>query len=386
MKYNKKICFFSTNRADLNYLSPIFIHFYKKNFFENYFVFNNSAKNLNFIKNENINKNKLISYKFYFKGGTSKNIVNEISNFSKIVGSIFDKKLFDFIFIIGDRYEANIIATIANIYNIPIIHVHGGEITEGSYDDKFRHSITKLSSIHFTSNEIYKNRVIQMGEQRKYVFCTGSPTIDLLKNFNFYEPSFLKKFFNINFNNRKILVSYNPVTNHNVSDKSFKNLLKVLSFYINDTSIFFSMANNDLMNTEINKQIKNFVKKNKKTKNTLFFNNVGSNIYLSLLKSVDIVIGNSSSGIIEAPYLNTLTINIGDRQKGRIIDSSIINIDGSLKSINKSISECLSNKKKFKLSNHYGTGKSIIKMHKYMAKISNLENLHIKKFNDINYK
>ncbi len=385
MKYKKKICFFSTNRADLNYLSPIFIHFYKNNFFENYFVFNNSIKNLNFIKNENINKNKLISYKFYFMGGTSKNIVNEISNFSKIVGSILDKNLFDYILIIGDRYEANIIATIANIYNIPIIHVHGGEITEGSYDDKFRHSITKLSSIHFTSNEIYKNRVIQMGEQRKYVICTGSPTIDLLKNFNFYKSNFLKKFFKINFNNRKILVSYNPVTNHNVSDKSFINLLKALSIYVNDTSIFFSIANSDLMNSEINKQIKNFVKKNQKTKNTIFFNNVGSNIYLSLLKSVDIIIGNSSSGIIEAPYLNTTTINIGDRQKGRIMDSSIINIDGSLNTISETIYKCLSNKKKFNLSNHYGKGKSIVKMHNYMTKISKLENLHIKKFNDIKY-
>jgi len=346
MKYKKKICFFSTNRADFNYIYSIFNFFNEKNLFDNFFIFNQNNNNSNILKDKKIDKKKLIKYKFKFLGNTESNIVDEISKFSKIVGKYLSNYKFDFIFIIGDRYEAHLIASIANVYNLPVVHIHGGEVTEGSYDDKFRHSITKLSSIHFAANKVYKRRIMQMGESKKHVFSTGSPTIDFLKNIKFYDRKFLSKFFNINFSNHNILVCYNS-----------------------------------------NKSIKSFIKKNKSKKNMLFFKDIGSKLFLSLLKESDLIIGNSSSAIIEAPYLGTASINIGERQKGRLMDNSVFNSDGSLISIRKNLNKVLQlDNNKIKKENYYGTGNSIKKMHKYMIKFSNTTHVHKKKFNDLKFK
>jgi len=387
MKYKKKICFFSTNRADFNYIYSIFNFFNEKNLFDNFFIFNQNNNNSNILKDKKIDKKKLIKYKFKFLGNTESNIVDEISKFSKIVGKYLSNYKFDFIFIIGDRYEAHLIASIANVYNLPVVHIHGGEVTEGSYDDKFRHSITKLSSIHFAANKVYKRRIMQMGESKKHVFSTGSPTIDFLKNIKFYDRKFLSKFFNINFSNHNILVCYNSITNMSKKDSDFDNLLTALSEYKNRSNIYFSLANNDVNNLEINKSIKSFIKKNKSKKNMLFFKDIGSKLFLSLLKESDLIIGNSSSAIIEAPYLGTASINIGERQKGRLMDNSVFNSDGSLISIRKNLNKVLQlDNNKIKKENYYGTGNSIKKMHKYMIKFSNTTHVHKKKFNDLKFK
>lgn len=385
MLHKKKICFFSTNRADFNYIFSIFAFFQNKNYFDNFLTFNKAYSNVNFI-NENIsNKKNLIPYNFNFIGNSELNLVREISDFSKIVGKLFSKFKFNYIFLIGDRYEAHLIASIANIYNLPVVHVHGGEITEGSYDDKFRHSITKLSSIHFVANNIYKKRVVQMGENKKNVHNTGSPSIDFLKNFNFFDKNYLSIFFKISFDKPSILICYNSVTNKKKSDKHFKNLLIVLSKFSSEFNIFFSLANNDISCHQINKDIKSFVKKFNK-KNIIYFKNVGSKVYLSLLKEVDIIVGNSSSGIIEAPFLGTRTLNIGDRQKGRLMEKSITNITGSIKSINEYFDKNLKKNFRFKkLNYYYGTGNSIKKMHKYMLNYSNTDDMHKKKFKDIKF-
>ncbi len=382
MNNKKKICFFSTNRADFNYIYSIFTFFHLKKFFKNYFVYN--AIN---IKNNIFNNKNVIKYHFNFTGNTESNIVNEISKFSKIIGKYLSKYKFDYIFIIGDRYEAHLIASIANIYNLPVVHIHGGEVTQGSYDDKFRHSITKLSSIHFVANTIYRKRIIQMGEMKKNVFCTGSPTIDFLKSYKFYNRKYLSNFFKLNFGERNILICYNSVTNLSKKDSDFDNLLRVLKDFKNNSNIYFSLANNDINNSKINKSIKSFVKKNRSKNNVIYFNNIGSKLFLSLLKEVDVIVGNSSSAIIEAPYLGTKSINIGDRQKGRLMDNSIFDINGSLVSIKKTLKKILIMKNiKIKQENYYGTGNSIKKMHKYMINFSNKTDVHKKIFNDLNLK
>ena len=387
MMKNKKICFFSTNRADFNYIYSIFDFFNKRNFFDNYFIYNIKNNNSKIIdKNKNLKK-KIIEYQFNFLGNNEISIINEMSGFSKIIGKFFSKYKFDFIFLIGDRYEAHLIASISNIYNLPVVHIHGGEITEGSYDEKFRHSITKLSSIHFASNKSYKNRIIQMGESKKNVFCTGSPTIDFIKSLKFYDRKYLSNFFNINFNQNNILVCYNSITNNLKKDTDFENLLTVLSDYKNNSNILFSLANNDINNLEINKSIKSFVKKYKSKKNILFFKDIGSILFLSLLKEVDVIVGNSSSAIIEAPYLRTKSINIGDRQKGRLMDNSVYDINSSILSIRKNLKKLLSMKNiNIKQEMYYGTGNSIKKMHKIMINFSKKTNIHKKIFNDLSFK
>ena len=384
---NKKICFFSTNRADFNYIYSIFDFFNKKNFFDNYFIYNIKNNNRKILDKNKKFKKKIIEYQFNFIGNTEISIIKEMSGFSKIIGKFLSKYKFDFIFLIGDRYEAHLIASISNIYNLPVVHIHGGEITEGSYDDKFRHSITKLSSIHFTSNKSYQNRIIQMGESKKCVFCTGSPTIDFLKNLQFYDREYLSNYFNINFNKNNILVCYNSITNNLKKDTDFENLLTALSDYKNNSNILFSLANNDINNLEINKSIKSFVKKCKPKKNVLFFKDIGSKLFLSLLKEVDVIVGNSSSAIIEAPYLGTKTINIGDRQKGRLMDNSVFDINGSILSVRKNLKKIFSMKtNNIKQEMYYGTGNSIKKMHTIMLNFSNKTNIHKKIFNDLTFK
>ena len=223
-----------------------------------------------------------------------------------------------------------------------------------------------------------------MGESKKNVFCTGSPTIDLLKKIVFYDRKFLSKFFNINFSRHNILVCYNAITNSSGKDYDFDNLMNALLDYVDHSNIFFSLANNDICNLEINKKIKSFVKKNNSKKNIIFFKDVGSKIFLSLLKEVDLIIGNSSSAIIEAPFLGTKSINIGDRQKGRLADNSVFTINGSLYSIKKCLKKTSTlNINKIKKVNYYGTGNSIKKMHKYMLNFANANEVHKKKFNDL---
>jgi len=233
----------------------------------------------------------------------------------------------DLIVVLGDRYEMLSIASATTIFKIPIVHLCGGEITEGAYDDAIRHSITKMSHLHFTSTEEYKKRVIQMGENPENVFNVGAIGLDNIRDLKLLSKEELEADLDIKFKKYNYQVTFHPETLGNLSSaEQFQNLLNVVERQ-EDSFFIFTKANADTDGRIINHMIDDFVKKHPNTAKA--FSSLGSLRFLSVVKVCDAIVGNSSSGIVEAPSLNTATINIGDRQKGRIQASSIINVDNS---------------------------------------------------------
>lgn len=245
----------------------------------------------------------------------------------------------DIIVILGDRYEIMAVTIAAMLNNIPIAHLHGGEATYGLIDEAIRHSITKMSHIHFASCEAYKKRIIQLGEDPKSVFNVGALSIENVENIKLLSKEELEKELNFKFGNKNLLVTFHPVTLENsTSYKQFSELLAALS-ELKDTNIIFTKPNSDSGNESISALIDEYVKDNK---NTIAFNSMGVLRYFSAMQFIDGVVGNSSSGIMEIPSFKIGTINIGDRQKGRIQAGSIINCEPKKEDILKAISKLYS--------------------------------------------
>lgn len=224
--------------------------------------------------------------------------------------------------ILGDRFEALAFAIACSVSRIPIAHIHGGEVTEGAVDDAFRHSITKMSYLHFAAAEAYRTRIIQLGENPNRTFDVGALGIDNIKKLNLLSKKGLEKEINYEFNKHNLLVTFHPVTlEKNTSREQFGNLLEVLDELPN-TSMIFTKANADTDGRIINSMIDEYVSTN--PKKAVAFMSMGYLRYLSAMQFVDAVVGNSSSGILEAPSFKIGTINIGDRQTGRIKAESII--------------------------------------------------------------
>lgn len=229
----------------------------------------------------------------------------------------------DLLIILGDRYEMLAVALTALIFRIPIAHIHGGEITEGAYDDAIRHSITKMSALHFTSTEAYRKRVIQLGEQPERVFNVGAIGLDNFKSLTLLTKDQLEKELNIRFKKYNYLVGFHPETLSKQSVKEqFEELLKAINKQ-NDSFFIFTKANADTDGRIVNQMMERYVQEN--PDRAVLFTSLGSLRYLSIMRQATAVVGNSSSGILEAPFAKKATINIGDRQKGRIMPESIIN-------------------------------------------------------------
>lgn len=247
----------------------------------------------------------------------------------------------DCVIFLGDRYEILAASYSALIHNIPKIHLHGGELTEGIIDDATRHSITKTSDFHFVSHKIYKKRVIQLGENPKNVFLIGAMAIENIKEHELNLEN-LKKLIFYKDTDKILLITLHPVNLDNKITKiTIQNLLTVLNKYKN-FKIVFTYPNQDTFGNIIISEIKKFIKKRK---NCFFIKNLGTKDYFSLIKVSSCVIGNSSSGIIEVPSFKKPTVNIGSRQRGRITASSVFSCDIKKISINKSIKKAL----KFKI-------------------------------------
>lgn len=230
----------------------------------------------------------------------------------------------DLLVILGDRYEMLAMASAALIFKIPVAHIHGGEITEGAYDDAIRHSITKMSHLHFASTEEYKNRIIQLGENPEKVYNVGAIGLDNVLKINFLTKEELEESLNIKFNKFNYQVTFHPATLDAVSPKEqFETLLSAINDQ-EDSFFIFTKANADTDGRIINQLIDQYVAKN--SHKAAVFPSLGTLRFLSLIKACDAIIGNSSSGIIEAPSLHTATINIGDRQKGRIQAEGVCNV------------------------------------------------------------
>lgn len=289
----------------------------------------------------------------------------------------------DLLVILGDRYEMLSLASTALIFRIPIIHIHGGELTEGAYDDAIRHAITKMSAIHFTSTEAYRNRVIQLGEQPNRVFNIGAIGLDNFRSLKFLSKEELEKDLKIHFHKYNYLVSFHPET---LSDSSvevqFNQLLDAIAKQ-QDSFFIFTKANADTDGRVINELKGEFVQRN--PDKAVLFPSLGSLRYLSIMKCVTAVIGNSSSGILEAPSAPTATINIGDRQKGRIQADSIINCSPETKDILNAFEQiktkAFANKVK-KATNPYGDGTASEKIIQILRNIQ-LIDLQTKSFYDI---
>lgn len=291
----------------------------------------------------------------------------------------------DLIIILGDRYEMLGVASTAMLFRIPIAHIHGGEKTEGLIDEAIRHSITKMSHIHFVATEEYAKRVTQLGENTHNIHVVGGLGVDSINSIDFLSKSEIEKRLDFNFFSRNLLVTFHPETlEKSAANKQVEELLGALSGY-KDVGLIFTASNADNEGKEIYKKITNFVNANKNAK---LYKSLGQLIYLSCLRYVDGVVGNSSSGLLEAPSFKIGTINIGNRQKGRMQSNSIINCDPNLDSITSGIEKLYSDAFKNTLknvTNPYGEGGASEKILNILIK-QNFHNLIKKEFRDIQIK
>tara|TARA_B100000686_G_scaffold234524_1_gene242266 strand:- start:2309 stop:3478 length:1170 start_codon:yes stop_codon:yes gene_type:complete len=313
--------------------------------------------------------------------GISKSTSLGLNGFAKA----FDSLKPDLVLVLGDRYETLSAVIAAMFARIPIAHIHGGELTEGVIDEAIRHSITKFSHLHFVATEEYKKRVVQLGEMPSRVFNVGGMGVDAIKKINLLNRSDLQKSLGIKFKNKNLLITFHPVTlENNTSFLHMQELLNALE-NLSDTMLIFTMPNADTNGSVIFKMIENFVEKNN---SSCAFNSLGQLHYISCIKEVDAVIGNSSSGLAEVPTFKKPTINIGDRQKGRIMAKSVINCAPNSTEIKKSIKKVYNFEFKDSLrnvKNPYGDGGSSEKI-LGILKNTNFNKLIKKEFYDMNLK
>ena len=261
----------------------------------------------------------------------------------------FQRADLDMLILLGDRYEALSAAISAMVMRIPIAHLHGGELTEGAIDEGIRHSITKMSYLHFTSTEQYRNRVIQLGENPERVFYVGALGVENIKKINLMTKEELEKSIHFEIDENTVVVTYHPVTlENNTVEEQFLNLLKVLDRNPKIRMIF-TKANADTNGRIVNELIDKYAAQN--SERACAFVSLGQKRYLSALKYCRIVIGNSSSGIIEAPSFGKPIINIGDRQKGRICADSVINCGYTQQEIQQAMETALTKEFENKASN-----------------------------------
>jgi len=291
----------------------------------------------------------------------------------------------DVLVVLGDRFEALAVSTAAYVLKTPIAHIHGGEKTIGALDDAFRHSITKMSCLHFASTEEYRKRIIQLGEHPRTVFNVGAIGLDNLREIDFLSKEELERELNFKFGSKNILFTYHPVTLKTERiDAELNEIFSALTdFVISGYKIIITKSNADECGRYINKLIDDFAQKN--GMNVLAVTNMGTLRYLSVMKYVDFVMGNSSSGIIEAPSLKVPTINIGERQKGRVKGSSIIDVEPSRDKILEA-AKVAEQMNKATITNPYDNGGASEKI--YTVLKNSLENncLDIKKeFFDIDF-
>ena len=236
----------------------------------------------------------------------------------------------DLVLVLGDRFEIFAAVIAAHVALIPVAHIHGGELTEGAIDDAFRHSITKMSQLHFVSTQEYANRVIQLGEQPGSVFVTGGLGVDAISQLELLSKSELESILNFKFGEKNLLITLHPVTLElAAADKQINELLAALD-QLPDINYIFTSPNADPGSNYISHAIEKFVATHE---NSSFYASLGQLNYFSCIQFVDGVVGNSSSGILEIPTFRKGTINVGDRQQGRVQAKSVINCEPDVESI-----------------------------------------------------
>lgn len=374
---------FTTTRAEFDLFRPL-IEKIKANNYIDYELFVGGShlkkkygRTINVIKNNGYKISN--TFDFLLDNDSPNYLVKGSAIALKKLKNIFRKRYFDFVCILGDRYELISIVQTAILFGKPIIHIHGGEKTEGAIDEQIRHMITKASHIHFVSCKEYYDNVRKMGEEEWRIFNTGALAVENIKKLSTYSKNKIFDLLKLN-NEKTIILTYHPVTIENKlsTKKQIQNIFSALNCY--DFQLIITAPNMDSDNTRIFKEIKNQIKNPK----FLFIESLGAEKYLSLLKYVDFVIGNSSSGIIEVPYFKIPTINIGNRQEGRIMHKSVINTNYEINSIKKAIEKALNKDFKEdikKMEYKFGTGKASEIMIDAIFEFSNRTDIMQKKLN-----
>lgn len=292
----------------------------------------------------------------------------------------------DIMVVLGDRYEILAACAAAIPARTPIAHLHGGEATEGLIDEAIRHAITKMAHLHFVAAEEYKKRVVQMGEQPEKVFCYGAPGLDNIRRLKLLERRELEKAIGFELGTKNILITFHPVTlDKNSAGSQLEELLQALEKF-KDTKFMFTKPNADTESRIIIEMINDFVQEN--SNKAIAFDSLGQLKYLSALKHIDMVVGNSSSGLIEAPSFKIPTIDIGDRQKGRIHAQTVIHCSAGKKDIEEAIDKGFS--KEFRDSikstvNPYGEGGASPRIKDTLKQIKLEKDFIKKQFYDIGY-
>ena len=253
--------------------------------------------------------------------GIAKSMGLGISGF----GEIYEALQPDIVLMLGDRFELLAAASAALVAALPIAHIHGGEVTQGAFDEAIRHSISKMSHLHFTSTETYRRRVIQLGEHPDRVFNVGAPGLDNIERLKLLSRSELEGAIGMELGSRSLLVTWHPVTLEPGRTRTDCQVLLNVLDQVDGLKVIFTKANADTEGSIINQLIDEYVSDH--SNQAVVYTSLGQVRYLSALKHVDGVVGNSSSGIIEAPSFQTGTVNIGDRQYGRIRADSVIDCE-----------------------------------------------------------
>lgn len=305
--------------------------------------------------------------------GITKSIGIGIIGFADVFGQLQP----DLIVLLGDRYEILAAAQVALIAKIPIAHIAGGDTTEGAFDEAIRHSITKMSQLHFVTNEASWHRVRQLGENPNYIYNVGSLGIDRIIDLQQINRSQLEECLQFTFFKKNLLITFHPVTLENEpSIQQFQELLAALHTLGPDVGLIFTKPNADPEGREFIRLLDDFVSKHP---NTRAYTSLGQLRYFSLIAQVDAVVGNSSSGIYEVPTFQKPTINIGDRQKGRLLASSIISCAPKKVEIKNAISEAFVKDCSMTV-NPYGNGNSSLKILQIIKSIPDYKALLKKHF------
>lgn len=287
----------------------------------------------------------------------------------------------DLIVVLGDRFEIFSAVSAALIARIPVAHIHGGESTEGLIDEAIRHSISKMSHLHYVATDEYRQRVIQLGEQPDQVFLVGALGCDNISRIQLLERGALETALDFKFGSKNLLITFHPVTlDVSTAENQMGELLAALAI-LDDTKLIFTLPNSDTDGRIIIEMVKNFVAKNS---NARAYTSLGQLRYLSCVALVDGVVGNSSSGLLEVPSFQKGTINIGDRQRGRLKARSVIDCDPTRNSIGTALTKLYSSNFQValeKVTNPYGEGGATRKIFSSIKTVS-LDGIIKKRFYD----
>lgn len=386
VKNRKKVGILSVGRTDYSYFKPLLQEIIKSRSLEYFLIAAGMHLSSDFgstykeIADDGFHIDEKIDATY--PSDSPEGVAKTTSLMTSGMAAILDKNKLDALLVLGDRFETLGAVAAAIPYNIPIVHICGGDITEGLFDEQIRHAITKIAHIHFATNKLSAARIIQMGEEKWRVFNMGSPSIDAMIDMKLYSKEEFFKIYSLDISRRLFLLTFHPVTLESENTEAYVgNLVKAISNF--DANIIITYPNSDPTSRVI---IKNFKELTRKNKNVRFVKSLGVKGYFSALKYSEAMIGNSSSGIMEAATFKLPVVDIGNRQKNRLAGRNIIHASYDTRDIIRKIKRSLSLRFKNSLKglkNPYGRGdasKKIIRILQRVLTKNSRQKIITKKF------